>query len=97
MTGYLKQYLENWKERKVNENIEIYFKIVTTTVTFLLGYHRYILSLFEKKVDRTVCEKERLFIEKFRGENIRTLTDGIKRIEERMARIEEQLMKQNKN
>ena len=84
MIGYLKQYLENWKERKVNENIEIYFKIVTTTVTFLLGYHRYILSLFEKKVDRTVCEKERLFIEKFRGENIRTLTDGIKRIEERM-------------
>ncbi|WP_278571687.1 hypothetical protein [Fusobacterium ulcerans] len=37
-----------------------------------------------------------LFIEKFRGENIRTRTDGIKRIEERMTRIEEQLMKQNK-
>ena len=81
----------------MNENIEIYFKIVTTTVTFLLGYHRYILSLFDKKVDKSDCEKERLFAEKFRMENIKTLTDGIKRIEERMTRIEEQIMKQSRS
>ena len=81
----------------MNENAELFFKIVTTTITFLLAYHRYILSLFEKKVDKTDCEKERLFAEKFRKENMKTLTEGIERIEKRMERIEEQLMKQNKN
>ena len=97
MARYTKVYLENWKERKVNENGEIYFKIVTTIITFLLAYHKYILSLFEKKVDKTDCEKERIFAEKFRKENIKTLADGINRIEERMTRIEEQLIKQNRS
>ena len=77
----------------MNENAELFFKIITTTITFLLAYHRYILSLFEKKVDKTDCEKERLFAEKFRKENMKTLADGINRIEERMTRIEEYLMK----
>ena len=81
----------------MNENGEIYFKIATTIITFLLAYHKYILSLFEKKVDKTDCEKERIFAEKFRIENIKTLTDGINRIEERMTRIEEQLTKQNRS
>lgn len=97
MIGYTKQYLESWKVRKVNENAELFFKIITTTITFLLAYHRYILSLFEKKVDKTDCEKERLFAEKFRKENMKTLADGIERIEKRMERIEEQLMKQNRS
>lgn len=83
--------------RKVNENAELFFKIVTTTITFLLAYHKYILSLFEKKVDKMDCEKERLFAEKFRKENMKTLADGIERIEKRITRIEEQLMKQNKS
>lgn len=92
----MKQYLESWKVGKVNENAELFFKIITTTMTFILGYHKYILSLFEKKLDKKDCEKERLFAEKFRIENIKTLTDGINRIEERMTRIEEQLMKKNR-
>lgn len=83
--------------RKVNENAELFFKIVTTTITFLLAYHKYILSLFEKKVDKMDCEKERLFAEKFRKENMKTLTEGIERIEKRMERIEEQLMKQSRS
>ena len=84
-------------ERKINSNIELFFKIITTTGTFLLAYHKYILSLFDKKLDKRDCEKERLYAEKFRIENIKTLTDGIKRIEERMTRIEKELMKQYKN
>ena len=47
--------------------------------------------------DKADCEKERLFAEKFRKENMKMLTDGINRIEERMTRIEEYLMKQNKS
>lgn len=81
----------------MNENAELFFKIITTIITFLLAYHRYTLSLLDKKIDKRECEKERLFAEKFRIENIKTLTDGIKRIEERMTRIEEQLMKQNRS
>ncbi len=38
-----------------------------------------------------------MYREKFRIENIRTLTEGIKRIEERTTGIEKQLMKQYKN
>ena len=85
------------KNKKMNSNTELFFKIITTTGTFLLAYHKYILSLFDKKLDKRDCEKERLYAEKFRIENIKTLTDGIKRIEERMTRIEKQLMKQYKN
>ncbi|WP_279119174.1 hypothetical protein [Fusobacterium varium] len=44
--------------------------------------------MFEKKIDKGECEKERIFAEKFRIENIKTLTKGISRIEERMTRIE---------
>ncbi|WP_373077383.1 hypothetical protein [Fusobacterium varium] len=81
----------------MNSNTELFFKIITTTGTFLLAYHKYILSLFDKKLDKRDCEKERLYAEKFRIENIKTLTEGIKRIEERMTRIEKELMKQYKN
>ena len=97
MTEYMRQYSENWRERKMNSNTELFFKIITTTGTFLLAYHKYILSLFDKKLDKRDCEKERLYAEKFRIENIKTLTEGIKRIEERMTRIEKELMKQYKN
>ena len=97
MTEYMRQYLENWRERKMNSNTELFFKIITTTGTFLLAYHKYILSLFDKKLDMRDCEKERLYAEKFRIENIKTLTDGIKRIEERMTGIEKESMKQYKN
>ena len=31
-------------------NAELFFKIITTTGTFFLAYHRYTLSLFEKKI-----------------------------------------------
>ena len=85
------------KNKKMNSNTELFFKIITTTGTFLLAYHKYILSLFDKKLDKRDCEKERLYAEKFRIENIKTLTDGIKRIEERMTGIEKELMKQYKN
>ena len=33
----------------MNSNTELFFKIITTTGTFLLAYHKYILSLFDKK------------------------------------------------
>ena len=79
-----KQYRTVFQDNNYNRN-------------FFIGYHKYILSLFDKKLDKRDCEKERLYAEKFRIENIKTLTDGIKRIEERMTRIEKQLMKQYKN
>ena len=85
------------KNKKMNSNTELFFKIITTTGTFLSAYHKYILSLFDKKLDKRDCEKERLYAEKFRTENIRTLTDGIKRIEERMTGIEKESIKQYKN
>ncbi|WP_373079738.1 hypothetical protein [Fusobacterium varium] len=62
----------------MNSNIKLFFKIITTTGTFLLAYHKYILSLFDKKLDKRDCEKERLYAEKFRIENIKILTDGIR-------------------
>ena len=48
----------------MKSNTELFFKIIATTGTFLLAYHKYILSLFDKKTGqerlwkrKTVCRE----------------------------------------
>ncbi len=80
--------------------------IIKTTLSILafgVGYHKYMLSLLEnksrslegkreKKVDKGVWEREKNLFLKLQTESNKNLADSLKRIDERIGRIEERLM-----
>ncbi len=70
-----------------------YIKIISGVLAIFIGYHKFILSLLDRKIDKEIWEREKKLLERLEEENRRNMLDGIKRIEERMARMEEKLMK----
>jgi len=78
-----------------------YIKIISGVLAIFIGYHKFILSLLDRKIDKEIWEREKKLLERLEEENRRNLeeenrrnmVDGIKRIEERMVRIEEKLMR----
>ena len=62
-------------------------------LAIFIGYHKFILSLLDRKIDKEIWEREKKLLDRLEEENRRNMLDGIKRIEERMVRIEEKLMK----
>ena len=70
-----------------------YIKIISGVLAIFIGYHKFILSLLDRKLDKEIWEREKKLLERLEEENRRNMLDGIKRIEERMVRIEEKLMK----
>ena len=70
-----------------------YIKIISGVLAIFIGYHKFILSLLDRKIDKEIWEREKKLLERLEEENRRNMLDGIKRIEERMVRIEEKLMK----
>ena len=80
--------------------------IIKTTLSILafgVGYHKYMLSLLEnksrnleekieKKIDKEVWEREKNLFLKLQTESNKNLADSLKRIDERIGRIEEKLM-----
>lgn len=70
-----------------------YIKIISGVLAIFIGYHKFILSLLDRKIDKELWEREKKLLERLEEENRRNMLDGIKRIEERMVRIEEKLMK----
>ena len=70
-----------------------YIKIISGVLAIFIGYHKFILSLLDRKIDKELWEREKKLLERLEEENRRNMVDGIKRIEERMVRIEEKLMK----
>lgn len=70
-----------------------YIKIISGVLALFIGYHKFILSLLDRKIDKEIWEREKKLLERLEEENRRNMLDGIKRIEERMVRIEEKLMK----
>jgi hypothetical protein len=76
----------------VGVNME-YIKIISGVLAIFIGYHKFILSLLDRKIDKEIWEREKKLLERLEEENRRNMLDGIKRIEERMVRIEEKLMK----
>ena len=70
-----------------------YIKIISGVLAIFIGYHKFILSLLDRKIDKEIWEREKKLLERLEEENRRNILDGIKRIEERMVRIEEKLMK----
>ena len=81
-------------------DVELVFKflgILATIASSLFGYHKYIMTQLEKKVDKTVCDHTHTYIKEIREENNKTLFNGIKKIEERLGRIEEHLLNKELN
>lgn len=76
----------------MGENME-YIKIISGVLAIFIGYHKFILSLLDRKIDKELWEREKKLLERLEEENRRNMVDGIKRIEERMVRIEEKLMR----
>ncbi len=70
-----------------------YIKIISGVLAIFIGYHKFILSLLDRKIDKEIWEREKKLLERLEEENRRNMLDGIKRIEERMVRIEEKLMR----
>ena len=70
-----------------------YIKIISGVLAIFIGYHKFILSLLDRKIDKDLWEREKKLLERLEEENRRNMVDGIKRIEERMVRIEEKLMR----
>ena len=70
-----------------------YIKIISGVLAIFIGYHKFILSLLDRKIDKEIWEREKKLLERLEEENRRNMLDGIKRIEERRVRIEEKLMK----
>ena len=70
-----------------------YIKIISGVLAIFIGYHKFILSLLDRKIDKEIWEREKKLLERLEEENRRNMVDGIKRIEERMVRIEETLMR----
>ena len=70
-----------------------YIKIISGVLAIFIGYHKFILSLLDRKLDKEIWEREKKLLDRLEEENRRNMLDGIKRIEERMVRIEEKLMK----
>jgi hypothetical protein len=70
-----------------------YIKIISGVLAIFIGYHKFILSLLDRKIDKEIWEREKKLLDRLEEENRRNMLDGIKRIEERMVRIEEKLMK----
>jgi len=70
-----------------------YIKIISGVLAIFIGYHKFILSLLDRKIDKEIWEREKKLLERLEEENRRNMIDGIKRIEERMVRIEEKLMR----
>ena len=70
-----------------------HIKIISGVLAIFIGYHKFILSLLDRKIDKEIWEREKKFLERLEEENRRNMVDGIKRIEERMVRMEEKLMR----
>lgn len=70
-----------------------YIKIISGVVTVFIGYHKFIISLLDKKIDKEIWEREKRLIERLEEENRKNIYEGLKKIDERIARIEEKLMK----
>ena len=70
-----------------------YIKIISGVLAIFIGYHKFILSLLDRKIDKEIWEREKKLLERLEEENRKNLIGGLSRIEERIVRIEERLMR----
>ncbi len=84
-------------------HIDNVIKTTLSILAFVVGYHKYMLSLLEsrsreleekieKKIDKEVWEREKNLFLKLQAESNKTLVESLRKIEERIGRIEERLM-----
>ena len=81
------------------ENTEVYIKIATVVVSAFLGYHRYMISLLNKKMDKEDCARQqeilaekRLNIEIILEERTKTIFKKQEEIQEDLKIIKEHVI-----
>ena len=86
------------------ENTEVYIKIATVVVSAFLGYHRYMISLLNKKMDKEDCARQqeilaekRLNIEIILEERTKTIFKKQEEIQEDLKIIKEHITKSGGN
>ena len=55
-----------------------YIKIISGVLAIFIGYHKFILSLLDRKIDKEIWEREKKLLERLEEENRRNMLDGIK-------------------
>ena len=70
-----------------------YFKIAVTVGGILTGYHKFIMTHMEKKVDKTMHDMQFKFLEQQRKEDNKALYEDIKEIKAEIGRLSNFLMK----
>ena len=82
------------------ENTELFLKIIGAVVTGFLGYHRYMISLLNKKMDKDDCGRQqeilaekRLNIEIILEERTKTIFKKQEEIQEDLKIIKEHITK----
>ncbi len=84
-------------------HIDNVIKTTLSILAFVVGYHKYMLSLLEsrsreleekieKKIDKEVWKREKNLFLNLQAENNKNLADSLNRIDGRIARIEQKLM-----
>lgn len=86
------------------DNTEVYIKIATAVVSAFLGYHRYMISLLNKKMDKEDCARQqeilaekRLNIEIVLEERTKTIFKKQEEIQEDLKIIKEHITKSGGN
>lgn len=86
------------------ENTELFLKIIGGVFTAFLGYHRYMISLLNKKMDKEDCARQqeilaekRLNIEIILEERTKTIFKKQEEIQEDLKIIKEHITKSGGN
>ena len=52
-----------------------YIKIISGVLAIFIGYHKFILSLLDRKIDKEIWEREKKLLERLEEENRRNMVD----------------------
>jgi len=70
-----------------------YFKIAMTIMGVFVAYHKFILALMEKKVDKGLYEMQVKFLNQQRKDDNKALYEDIKEIKAELRRMTDYLIK----
>ena len=63
-----------------------YLNILNGVLAIFFVYHKFILSLLDRKIDKEIWEREKRLLERLEEENRKNLTEGLRRIEEKLMK-----------
>lgn len=84
----------------MTENFDFYYKIISSVIAILFGYHKYLMKQLEKKVDKEDCVRQQELLAEKRSkletlieERTKTQFNQLKDIKEDLKIIKEHITK----